>query len=145
MEQIEAKHIKKGNYYVIKKRPCKVIDYEIAKPGKHGHVKVSLTGIDVLNSNKIMHIYAGHEKIYEFKLERISYQMINMDGNLLYYLKDNSEQAIKVNTESTLYEDIKSKFEDDNNILVTVIRAPIEKEDGIFEYDELVENFKIDL
>ncbi|ARF08244.1 hypothetical protein Catovirus_1_294 [Catovirus CTV1] len=105
-----------------------------------------MTGTDVLNGNKIMNIYAGHDKVYEFKLERNVYQLLNLDSGSMYYLKDNSEQFVNIDVDSDIYKKINSDFDNGKDILITPIKAPIEddNESDKFNYGELVESYRID-
>jgi len=51
---IEASHIKKNKYIMLKGHPCKIVDVKTSKTGKHGHMKVNITGMDVLTAKNTM-------------------------------------------------------------------------------------------
>lgn len=44
--------MKEGSYIVIDGEPCKVVEVEKSKPGKHGSAKVRLTGIAIFTGSK---------------------------------------------------------------------------------------------
>ena len=44
--------MKEGSYIIIDGEPCKVVEVEKSKPGKHGSAKVRLTGIAVFTGSK---------------------------------------------------------------------------------------------
>jgi translation initiation factor 5A len=44
--------LKDGSYIVIDGEPCKVVEVEKSKPGKHGSAKVRLTGIAIFTGSK---------------------------------------------------------------------------------------------
>lgn len=44
--------LKLNGFVVIKNRPCKLVELDISKVGKHGHSKVHLVGIDIFTSKK---------------------------------------------------------------------------------------------
>jgi translation initiation factor 5A len=44
--------LKEGSYIIIDGEPCKVVEVEKSKPGKHGSAKVRLTGISIFTSSK---------------------------------------------------------------------------------------------
>ncbi len=52
-QPIEVRNIKPGDLVMLKGRPCRVLTIHYAKTGKHGHAKMSVTGIDVLTQTKI--------------------------------------------------------------------------------------------
>jgi translation initiation factor 5A len=50
---IEASQLKINGHCVINDKPCRIVDMSTSKPGKHGHAKVNITGIDIFTSKKI--------------------------------------------------------------------------------------------
>ncbi len=44
--------MKEGSYIIIDGEPCKVVEVEKSKPGKHGSAKVRLTGIAIFTGSK---------------------------------------------------------------------------------------------
>ena len=44
--------MKEGSYIVIDGEPCKTVEVEKSKPGKHGSAKVRLTGIAIFTGSK---------------------------------------------------------------------------------------------
>eukprot|EP00766_Chilomastix_caulleryi_P005384 gnl/Chilomastix_caulleri/6871.p1 GENE.gnl/Chilomastix_caulleri/6871~~gnl/Chilomastix_caulleri/6871.p1 ORF type:complete len:154 (-),score=36.98 gnl/Chilomastix_caulleri/6871:32-493(-) len=43
---------KKGGYIVMQGRPCKIVDKNVAKTGKHGGAKARITAIDIFTDKK---------------------------------------------------------------------------------------------
>jgi translation initiation factor 5A len=48
--------LKEGSYIIIDGEPCKVVEVEKSKPGKHGSAKVRLTAISVFTGSKKTYI-----------------------------------------------------------------------------------------
>ena len=48
----EAGAIKEGSYIVIDNVPCKVVEVEKSKTGKHGSAKIRIVGISIIDSSK---------------------------------------------------------------------------------------------
>ena len=44
--------LKEGSYIIIDGEPCKTVEVEKSKPGKHGSAKVRLTGISIFTGSK---------------------------------------------------------------------------------------------
>ena len=44
--------LKEGSYIIIDGEPCKTVEVEKSKPGKHGSAKVRLTAISVFTGSK---------------------------------------------------------------------------------------------
>ncbi len=47
-----VKDLKKGKYVIIDGIPCKVVDIQVSKPGKHGSAKARVTAIGIFNGEK---------------------------------------------------------------------------------------------
>lgn len=49
-----------GHVFLNKTCPCKITDLSISKPGKHGHAKLSITGVDIFTAKKYEHVVLAH-------------------------------------------------------------------------------------
>lgn len=52
-----------------------IADVKTSKTGKHGHMKVNITGNDVLTNKKYNDVMPGHATCVEFKYIKIEYQV----------------------------------------------------------------------
>jgi len=48
----EIGDLKIGQYIIINNEPCRIVEYEKSKPGKHGSAKARIVGIGVFDSVK---------------------------------------------------------------------------------------------
>jgi translation initiation factor 5A len=48
----DAGSIKEGSYIVIEDVPCRVVEVEKSKTGKHGSAKVRIVGVSIIDSSK---------------------------------------------------------------------------------------------
>ncbi len=48
----QVKDLKPGRYVIIDGIPCKVVDVQTSKPGKHGSAKARVTAIGIFNGEK---------------------------------------------------------------------------------------------
>ena len=55
--------LKKGNYVVIEGAACIVSDTQTSRPGKHGHAKVRLTAVGMVDGKKRVIVLPGHDNI----------------------------------------------------------------------------------
>lgn len=49
---VQVKDLKKGKFVIIDDVPCRVVDVETSKPGKHGAAKARVTAIGVFSDAK---------------------------------------------------------------------------------------------
>jgi len=142
---IEAHHVKKNKFVMLKGHPCKIVDVKTSKTGKHGHMKCNITGIDVLTAKKYNDVVPGHANMTEFKLDKNEYQLIDIGADNISCLdKDNNAQVVTIDAESEIYKKMKADFDTGETLIVTVIRAPVETAKDKFKDEELVESYKED-
>jgi translation initiation factor 5A len=55
--------LKKGNYVVLEGAACVVSDMQVSRPGKHGHAKVRLTGVGIIDDKKRVIVAPGHDNV----------------------------------------------------------------------------------
>jgi len=56
-------HLQKGSYIVIDGAPCKVVSTATSRPGKHGHAKVNLMAVGLLDDKKRNLVMPGHDNV----------------------------------------------------------------------------------
>lgn len=51
-ERVKASSLRVNGYVMLSGNPCKVVAMSVSKPGKHGHAKIHMFGVDVFTSKK---------------------------------------------------------------------------------------------
>ncbi|HIG95973.1 TPA: translation initiation factor IF-5A [Candidatus Woesearchaeota archaeon] len=74
--------LQKGNYVIIEGVACRVSDTQTSRPGKHGHAKVRLTGVGLLDDKKRVIVMPGHDNIDSPIVEKRSAQVLSIHGNV---------------------------------------------------------------
>jgi len=73
--------MKKGSYIVIEGIACKVSDIQTSRPGKHGHAKIRLTGVGLLDDKKRIITAPGHDHVDTPIIEKKNAQVLSIaDG-----------------------------------------------------------------
>ncbi len=49
---VDVGSLKTGHYVVIEDEPCKIVEYERSKPGKHGAAKARIVAMSLFTGNK---------------------------------------------------------------------------------------------
>ena len=94
--QKHACEIKIG-FYTLIDNPCKITNVTIAKTGKHGHMKVTLLGNDMITNKNITWTGPGHTSITTFNPIRINYQIVDINDDDVECLDNNANvQFIKM-------------------------------------------------
>lgn len=135
---VQASAIRIGGYILIRDRPCKVINMSTSKTGKHGHAKINFTAIDIFTEKKMEEICQSTHTINVPEVTRKEYQLIDIDEDDYVTLFD--EESNETTEDQKLRDkkvdfDIKKKFEEGKELIVTVISAM--GESAIIDFKEM--------
>ncbi|MBN1275715.1 translation initiation factor IF-5A [Candidatus Woesearchaeota archaeon] len=72
--------MQKGNYVVIDGVASIVTDVKISRPGKHGHAKVNLTAVGMLDDKKRNIVVPGHDNLEVPIIEKKNAQVLSVTG-----------------------------------------------------------------
>jgi translation initiation factor 5A len=73
--------LKKGSYIVIDDVACKVTDMNISRPGKHGHAKVNLMAVGLLDGKKRNLVAPGHDSVDVPLIDKRNAQVLSIAGD----------------------------------------------------------------
>jgi translation initiation factor 5A len=76
-----AGSFQKGHYIVVDGVACVVSDIQISKPGKHGHSKVRLDAIGMIDGKKRQIVVPGHDELDTPIIEKKNAQVLNINGD----------------------------------------------------------------
>ncbi|MGC8630899.1 MAG: translation initiation factor IF-5A [Thermoprotei archaeon] len=80
---VELGTLKEGNYIILDDEPCKIVEIEHSKPGKHGGAKARVVGIGLFTQNKRTLVAPVDASVQVPMVERKSAQIISKSGNAL--------------------------------------------------------------
>jgi len=80
-KQTHVGSLTKGNYVIIDGVACRVSGTQTSRPGKHGHAKVRLEAIGVLDSKKRVIVMPGHDNIDVPIVEKKTAQVLSIAGD----------------------------------------------------------------
>lgn len=73
--------LKKGDTLLIDGAPCRVTTIQVSRPGKHGHAKVNLMAVGVIDGKKRNVVMPGHDKIEVPIIEKKTAQVLSISNN----------------------------------------------------------------
>ncbi|NYZ74329.1 translation initiation factor IF-5A [Candidatus Micrarchaeota archaeon] len=76
-----AKELKIGKYVLIDDIPCKVVEIESSKPGKHGAAKMRVTAMGVFEGQKKTLLTPGDADVDVPIIERKNVVILSVSGN----------------------------------------------------------------
>ncbi len=98
--------LKKGNYVVIDGVACKVTDTQVSRPGKHGHAKVRLTGIGLIDGKKRVIVMPGHDNMEVPIVDKRNAQILSISGNKANVMDSESYETFDLEIPEELKEDV---------------------------------------
>ncbi|MEM3372993.1 MAG: translation initiation factor IF-5A [Candidatus Anstonellales archaeon] len=76
-----AKDLKVGKYVLIDNVPCRIVDIETSKPGKHGSAKMRITAIGLFDGSKRNLLTPSDADVQVPIVERKTAQVISVDND----------------------------------------------------------------
>ena len=73
--------LQKGSYVILEGAACKVVDTQVSRPGKHGHAKVRMTAVGLVDDKKRIVVMPGHDNVEVPIVEKKSAQVLSIQGN----------------------------------------------------------------
>lgn len=151
---VKADQVKLGNYVLINKRPCRIVECNHAITGKHGHAKVMLVGMDILSNKKHSYMSHGDATMLTFKPIKVDYQLLdivvarnekdNLEAELSCLTPQNQEIKMTIksdlfanNNMTTIIKQIQTAFANDSNVVtVKMLYAPYEINNTPDQFDQ---------
>ena len=73
--------LQKGSYIVLEGAACRVVDIQVSRPGKHGHAKVRLTAVGLVDDKKRVVVMPGHDNVEVPIVEKRTAQVLSLQGD----------------------------------------------------------------
>ena len=73
--------LKKGDTIIIDGAACKVTDTATSRPGKHGHAKVNMMAVGILDGKKRQMVMPGHDKVEAPIIGKKNAQVLSISGS----------------------------------------------------------------
>lgn len=78
---VDLGSVKEGSYIIIDGEPCRVVEYDKSKPGKHGAAKARVIGIGVFDSVKRSLVLPVSSNVDVPMIEKRVGQVISTSGS----------------------------------------------------------------
>lgn len=72
--------LKKGDTIIIDGNACKITDVSVSRPGKHGHAKVNMMAVGLLDGKKRNLVLPGHDRVEAPIIEKKNAQILSVLG-----------------------------------------------------------------
>ncbi len=93
--------------------PCRIVEYDTSKPGKHGAAKARIVGVGVFDGQKRPHVGPVSMQVHVPLIDKRTGQVISITGDVIQIMDSESFETIDV----TLVDDeIQGKVENGQNV-----------------------------
>ncbi len=75
-----AKDLREGKYVLIDDIPCRIVQIESSKPGKHGSAKMRITAMGIFNGQKKTLLSPGDADVEVPIIDRKTVQVMSVSG-----------------------------------------------------------------
>ncbi len=82
VKQSSVGSLQKGSYVVVDGAACRVTDTQVSRPGKHGHAKVRMTAVGLLDDKKRVIVMPGHDNIDVPIVEKKTAQVLSINADM---------------------------------------------------------------
>ncbi len=80
-QEAEVRELKVGRYMMVDETPCKIMEINLSKPGKHGEAKARIVAIGIFDSQKKSVVFPVKHKVKEPIIEKKNAQVLSVANN----------------------------------------------------------------
>ena len=110
-KQASVGTLQKGNYVVVEGVACRVTDTQTSRPGKHGHAKVNMTAVGILDGKKRQTVMPGHDKVEAPIIEKKTAQVLSVTGDKANVMDSESFETFDMEIPEELKAELKEGVE----------------------------------
>ncbi|MBP2624435.1 MAG: translation initiation factor IF-5A [Nitrosopumilaceae archaeon] len=93
--------------------PCKIVEYDTSKPGKHGAAKARIVGVGIFDNQKRPHVGPVSMQVHVPLINKRTGQVISITNNMIQIMDSETFETIDV---SNINAELDSKIENGQNI-----------------------------
>ncbi|HJX05406.1 MAG TPA: translation initiation factor IF-5A [Candidatus Nanoarchaeia archaeon] len=97
-----------GNYVVVDGAACTVTSMQVSRPGKHGHAKVRLEAVGIVDGKKRQIVAPGHDEIDVPVIDKRNAQVLSISGETANVMDSETYETFDL----VVPEDIKGQVSD---------------------------------
>ena len=109
--------LKKGDTIIIDGAACKITETSTSRPGKHGHAKVNMMAVGMLDGKKRNLVMPGHDKVEAPVVEKKNAQVLSIAGNKASVMDTESYETFELE----IPEELKSEIHEGSEVLYWVL------------------------
>lgn len=77
---VGGNELKVGSYLIIEGAACKIVNIDISRPGKHGHAKMRIEGMGIMDGKRRITVMPAHDNAEVPMIEKKTAQVLSVHG-----------------------------------------------------------------
>jgi translation initiation factor 5A len=78
--QQEVRELKEGRYMIIDEEPCRILNIQMSKPGKHGEAKARIDAVGLFDERKRSVVFPVTHKVQVPLIGKRQAQVVSLSG-----------------------------------------------------------------
>jgi len=109
--------LQRGSYVVVEGVACRVSGTQTSRPGKHGHAKVRLEAVGLIDDKKRVIVAPGHDNIDAPIIEKKTAQVLSIQDGSANVMDSESYETFDLK----IPEELKGEVVEGSNVLYWII------------------------
>ncbi len=114
---ITANNVQKGTSIILDGVASRVVDVEISKPGKHGHSKVRISAVGLVDDKKRIVVMPGHDNVEVPIIEKKTAQVLSVQGQTANVMDSETYETFDLK----IPEELKGQVAEGSSVLYWII------------------------
>ncbi len=81
-KSVGGNDLKVGSYIIVDGAACKIVNIDISRPGKHGHAKMRIEGMGIIDDKRRIIVMPAHDNIEVPIIEKKNAQVLSVAGDM---------------------------------------------------------------
>ena len=116
-KSVSVGSLKEGSYVILDDAACKVTSLNVSRPGKHGHAKVSITAVGLIDGKKRATVMPGHDHVEVPMVDKRTAQILSIHGDIANVMDSETYETFDLK----IPEELKTSVTEGVNVLYWVI------------------------
>lgn len=108
---VSVSTLKKGSYVIVDGAACRVVDLQVSRPGKHGHAKVRMQAVGILDNKKRETVMPGHDNIEAPVIDKRNAQVLSVAGDTANVMDSETFETFDMSIPDELKEEVKANVQ----------------------------------
>ncbi len=110
---VGAHSIKAGSFLIVDGVACKVVDSQVSKSGKHGHAKIRIVAIGLIDEKKREIVMPGGDNVEVPIIEKKNAQVLSVSGDIANVMDMESYETFDLK----IPDELKGKIVENSQVL----------------------------